>query len=198
MLNPYIRSTQIGLDPAIVNILFTRVLGALALPSGWDWGVACWTVLGYGAIALPIGFTSGFLHLKPWQAPWWRYILLFLRLLFVPALVEELAFRIVLLPAPRAAITDQAWLLWAMFSLILFIVYHPCNAKTLYKPGNPTFFQPVFLTLAGLLGLACTLAYWLTHSLIIITLIHWLVVVIWLILLGGLEKLHLDCRQSPS
>jgi predicted Abi (CAAX) family protease len=45
------------------------------------------------------------------------------------------------------------------------------------------------LTLAALLGVTCSVTYYLTSSLLLITLIHWVVVVIWLRQLGGLARL---------
>lgn len=187
---PFALWTIPGTSISIVTILFTRILGAVKLPNLWEWGAAFSILCGYSAIALSIGFSSHFLQFKRWNGTRWQTVLLLMRLFWMPALFEELIFRVMLLPAARAAITTQAWIIWAIFSLVLFIAYHPFNAKTFYKRGNPTFFDPVFLTLTGLLGIACTLAYWLTHSLLIITLIHWIVVVIWLTLLGGMERLH--------
>ena len=84
----------------------------------------------------------------------------------------------------------SSWLIWAGISVFIFIIYHPLNALTFYKRGNPTFLQPVFLTLAGLLGLICALAYYFTGSLLIVAFIHWLVVVVWLFILGGRNKLN--------
>jgi predicted Abi (CAAX) family protease len=75
------------------------------------------------------------------------------------------------------------------------VLYHPLNALTFYKKGNPTFWQPVFLILSGLLGLICAIAYYFTGSLVIITLIHWLIVVLWLFVFGGEKKLK---RRSIS
>ncbi|MEX0269087.1 CPBP family glutamic-type intramembrane protease [Leptolyngbyaceae cyanobacterium UHCC 1019] len=184
------RWTLPGTNVAIATILFTRILGAISLPTLLHLGVALGMLLLYAAIALPIGFSQGFLQFKPWQASKQDYLLLAGRLFFMPALLEEFIFRVVLLPYPRAGITGQMWMIWAVFSLILFIVYHPLNAKIFYKPGNPTFFNPAFLTLTGLLGLICTIAYFLTGSLFVITLIHWVVTTAWISLLGGMEKLH--------
>ncbi|NJP12661.1 MAG: CPBP family intramembrane metalloprotease [Leptolyngbyaceae cyanobacterium RU_5_1] len=178
------------IDAAIISVLITRLLSALTLPNLWEWGVTCWILLGYGAIALPIGFSQGFLQFNPWRASRWHYGLLTVQLFFMPALVEELIFRVLLLPHPKAGVTWQLWTTWAIVSLILFIVYHPLEAKTYYKQGSPTFFNPVFLTLAGLLGVACTLTYQLTGSLLTLTVIHWIVTTAWLTLFGGMEQLH--------
>ncbi len=179
-----------GIESPIVSILFTRILGAVALPSWSEWGITGLILLGYGAIALPIGFSQQFLKFKLWQASYWQYLLLAARLFLMPALVEEFVFRVLLLPSPRLGMIVPVWLALSACSLILFIAYHPLNAKTFYKPGNPTFLNPVFLMLTGLLGLACTIAYFLVGSLLAIAVLHWLVVTAWLTIFDGMAKLH--------
>ncbi len=191
---PFALWTVPGTTLPLLTILVTRLLGAINWPNLWGWGVGLLSLLSYGAIALPLGFSQGFLQFQPWPAPWWRYGLVSLRLLLMPALIEELVFRVMLLPDPRAAITGQMWVIWAMASLVLFVVYHPVNAKTFYPPGNPTFLRPIFLMLTGLLGIVCTVVYFFTQSLLLITLVHGVVVIFWLLLLGGME--HLQCRGS--
>lgn len=179
-----------GTDLPIVTILFTRIMGAIELPDMGDWSIGLAILLGYGAIAIPLGLSQKFLYYQPWKTVWGHKALLILKLFFMPALIEELFIRVLWLPYPGAGVTPQVWLLWAIAGLILFILYHPLNAVTLYKVGHPTFFNPMFLTLTGLLGIACTIAYWFTGSLLIITCIHWIVVCVWLILFGGMKRLH--------
>ncbi len=181
-----------------VPIVLNRVLGSLALPDKRDWLVAVVTVVIYGTIALPLGFGFGFLQLQVWSANWKHHLLLALRALITPALTEELVFRVLLLPNPIEVVNWGKWTLWAVLSLLLFIVYHPLNAKTSFRSGFPTFFDPVFLTLAGLLGLACTVAYALTGSLSVIAFIHWIVVVVWLLLFGGMQQLHVHQSHKPD
>ncbi len=187
---PFALWTLPGTTIPIVTILLTRILGAVKLSFLGQWFTALGILCGYAAIALPIGLSQRFLQFRPWRASSWQYRRLLVRLFFMPALVEEFVFRVLMLPAPRAGVTELNWTLWAVFSLLLFIVYHPINAKTFYKQGDPTFFDPTFLVLTGLLGFACTVAYLLTGSLLIITLIHWVAVTAWLTLFGGMEKLH--------
>ncbi|MBL1177402.1 CPBP family glutamic-type intramembrane protease [Pantanalinema sp. GBBB05] len=178
-----------GTDVPIVSVLFTRILGALKLPNLRDWSIALSTLLGYGVLATAIGVSQGLLQIKPWSASRKHYLLLAGRLFFLPALLEEWLFRVLLLPYPRAGVTGQMWITWAIVSLTVFVAYHAIVAKTIAKHRASTLLHPIFLTLTGLLGVACTLAYWLTGSLLLITLIHWAVVVVWLTLLGGMEKL---------
>jgi predicted Abi (CAAX) family protease len=81
------------------------------------------------------------------------------------------------------------WSLWAIGALGLFVLYHPLHALTFYRAGNPTFFDRRFLMLAAGLGVTCTVTYALTSSLLLITLIHWVVVWVWLSRLGGMARL---------
>ncbi len=51
------------------------------------------------------------------------------------------------------------------------------------------FWDARFLTLAAILGIGCTAAYYVTWgSLVAAALAHWLPVQLWLFLLGGLDK----------
>ncbi|MGI0487431.1 type II CAAX prenyl endopeptidase Rce1 family protein [Pantanalinema rosaneae CENA516] len=195
----FARWTIPGTTVPIVSVLFTRILGSLKLPSLWDWSVTFGMLLGYGVLATTIGFAHGWLQVKPWSASKQRYFLLMGRVFFLPALLEEWVFRVLLLPYPRAGVTGQMWITWAIVSLILFVAYHAIVARTVAKQQRTsTLLHPIFLILTGLLGVACTLTYWLTGSLLLITLIHWVVVVVWLTLFGGIEKLQRSSRYSFS
>ncbi len=178
-----------GTPIAVIAVILTRILGAINLPAASDWLMAITALLIYGAIAVPLGFSQGFLSRQVWKAPRRNYFHTGLRLLFMPALVEEFVFRVLWLPYPQAA-TWQMWGLWAVSGLILFVIYHPLNAKIFYKRGNPTFCDRRFLSLTALLGVTCTITYGLTGSLLLIVGIHWLVVLVWLFGLGGMERLH--------
>ena len=175
-------------ETAIISPVLRRILAAtLTFPRLGDWLIALIILMVYGAIALPLGLRNGFLR---WQKPikkrlGWKLLLL----LFSPALLEELVFRVMLLPYPSHDNLPKYWFIWAFTGLLLFILYHPLNALIFYQKARPVFRRPIFLWLCGLLGLACTVAYFLTGSLWIIVLIHWLVVVIWLFGLGGEKSL---------
>lgn len=180
----------------LVSLLVDRLIGSIRLLTGQDWRAIAIALLAYGAMALPLGLQTGFLK-WPGQSNQTRLpftamtgIGLALRLLILPALVEELLFRVLLLPYPGTYLSPASWWMWAALSLVLFVVYHPLNAKTLYRSGDPTFFDPRFLVLTTLLGLTCTLAYSLTSSWFVISIIHWIVVVVWILGLGGISRLH--------
>lgn len=177
-----------GEVPVLATIL-ERVLTAVTVfPSwqGWLW-IAGITLV-YGAIALPLGFASGFLQWELAIDNRKQLALAMVLTLITPAFAEELFFRVLLLPHPREGLSPLPWLLWGILSLLLFLLYHPLNARWFYPPGNPTFFQPMFLLLAGLLGVACTVIYGLTGSVWGIVFLHWIVVMVWLFGLGGKRK----------
>ncbi len=176
----------------IISILLNRILASAFIPTFHDCAIATLAIVSFSAITLPLGFSTGFLRFQIWQAKPIEYSLLALRCLITPAITEELFFRVLFLPHPTEAANWQRWSLWAALSLLIFVLYHPLNAKTLYKDGYPTFFQPIFLALATLLGITCTTTYALTGSLWIIIFIHWLVVVLWLLVFGGMQKLNVE------
>jgi predicted Abi (CAAX) family protease len=179
----------------ILSIMLGRFIAALPLPNFTGWQIALGILLAYGAIALPVGFSSGFLRVLP-ILPLQKQISGILFVFLMPACLEELIFRAFLLPHPSERIAIEAWLVQAAISLVLFIVYHPLNAISFYRAGNPTFFHPIFLSLAGLLGASCTAAYALTGSIWTSVVIHWLVVAIWLFGLGGRAKLKNQVNQN--
>ncbi|MEH2139063.1 CPBP family glutamic-type intramembrane protease [Nostoc sp.] len=172
-----------------LSVILNRVLASLALPTQQDWLVLVLLLIVYSIIAIPYGWKLGFLQINIWSANWIDKYLLTLRCLFTPAILEELLFRVILLPHPTEITNWLRWSLWAIVSLVLFVLYHPFNAKTFFKAGNPTFFNRVFITLTLCLGVICTVAYTLTGSFWVIVLIHWVVVVVWLIVFGGMTKL---------
>jgi predicted Abi (CAAX) family protease len=114
---------------------------------------------------------------------------LLLQLFFAPALVEELLFRCLLLPHPIEGASFGNTAIAIFISTLLFVIYHPANALTFYRPGRPTFWDWRFLSLAGLLGLTCAIGYQLSSSLWPPVTIHWLVVSIWIIWGGGRARL---------
>ena len=144
--------------------------------------------LAYAAIAAPLGVLSDFFRqgLPDWPA--WKLILLPLVLLITPALGEEPFFRALPLPHPTERASRRHRLVGSALALVAFVLWHPLNG--LWTPRVwPVFTDPVFLALAALLGVACTLAYLASGSIWPQVLIHWITVVVWGLLLGGRELL---------
>ncbi|MGB3193542.1 type II CAAX prenyl endopeptidase Rce1 family protein [Lyngbya sp. PCC 8106] len=171
-------------------IIIQRLIQAILTPlTGQDWRVVLMSLLVYGLVALPLGFLSRFLQFHPCLRSPGTVLSNIVKLFFFPALVEEIVFRVILIPHPLEAVSLKTWVFWMLFSLGLFIIYHPLNALIFYPEGNPTFWNSIFLILAGFLGLTCALVYRLTGSLWGIVIIHGLIVFVWLYFLDGINKL---------
>ncbi|NEP18107.1 MAG: CPBP family intramembrane metalloprotease [Leptolyngbya sp. SIO4C1] len=166
----------------------TRLWGALGtLPEGTDWLIAGLLLVAFAAIALPLGFGTGFFKLERVKA--WDVVLPTAAIALVyPSLFEELLFRALLIPRPALANAADLWL-WGTVSLVIFVAAHPLNALILMPERRDTFYSPIFLTLAALLGLVCTLSYVQSASIWPPVVLHWLMVVVWLLGLGGYGRL---------
>jgi predicted Abi (CAAX) family protease len=110
-------------------------------------------------------------------------------LLLTPGITEELAFRALPLPHPSERCSRQHQVVAGVLALTAFVLWHPLNGLWTARVW-PVFTDPVFLTLAALLGAACTLAYLLSGSLWPPVLIHWASVVSWGLFLGGRKLLE--------
>ena len=191
---PIAPTVLFGQMPLLSTIVLRLWAGIVTLPNIGGWLAVLGLLIGYGLVTLSIGFRSGFLTLDRQVGSFGRAIDKNIRslahLFFLPALLEEILFRLLLIPHPIETAISSDIYLWSAISLGLFIIYHPLNALTFYKPGNPTFMDWRFLTLTGLLGIFCAIAYLLTGSIWAAVLIHWIVVVAWLKVLGGERWLH--------
>jgi predicted Abi (CAAX) family protease len=189
---PIAPTVLFGQVPLLSTVVIRLWAGLVTLPdlAGWLYSLGLLCI--YATIAIIIGFRSKFLtvsnptNLKLRLGANIRDLI---QLLLMPALVEELGFRLLLIPHPIETATAGSIYLWSGISLGLFTIYHPINARLFYRVGNPTFMDWRFLVLAGLLGGICTIAYLLTSSIWAAVLIHWIVVVVWLKLLGGDRRL---------
>ena len=173
------------------ELVSDRILGGfLTVPTLADWLRAIVLILIYAVFALSFGFWLNFLKFKH-QFPLKIAIKIITTSLIAPSILEELFFRVILLPHPSENMNSKLMFTWSTISLLLFVIYHPLNAITFSPAARETFFNPVFLCLAALLGLICTVAYLQTGSIWISVFIHWLTVIIWLLYLGGMEKLNI-------
>ncbi len=166
---------------------FTAAFSTIPDAEAWVW--AALLVCIFTIISLPVGFKFYFLQLKV-ETAWEIVVSVMAMTLLIPALLEETVFRVLLLPHPAENPSLGVQLLWGLGSLAIFIISHPLNGLTFYRARLKTFTNPVFLFLAGLLGLVCTIVYWQSGSIWTPIAIHWLIVVIWLLGLGGYEKIY--------
>jgi predicted Abi (CAAX) family protease len=167
-----------------VQLIFRRVKSAFfTIPHTNDWLQAIGLLLIFAFVYLPIGFGLGFLELDV-RSSWQTVVSVSLGALFMPSLLEELGFRVLLLPHPAESTSPSTRWLFSGFSWLLFVAYH-------LHPLVPSFFRTLaFLLGAGLLGIICTLSYLKSGSVWIPIFIHWAIVVAWLLLFGGLKRFH--------
>ena len=203
----FLKTNQVGgRDPTILPLAptelfgqfffiptaFSRLIEALRLPSRRDWLVTLAIAIGYGAIAIPLGLWGKLLSVqiilgsvRPGQL-----LIQLLRALVVPAILEEFLFRVLLLPHPTEGVLTSTLMLWTVLSLALFVMSHPLQA-VIFRPHLVSLFShPLFMGLTALLGLSCVLIYTYTGSLWTVVGVHWLVVVSWLVFLGGWHRLR--------
>lgn len=176
----------------LIREIIHRLGSAIStVPSTEAWLYAATLALIFTIIALPIGFFGKFLQIEVVNVPWKVIIGIITMSFLTPAITEELFFRVLLLPPIlENGAVSIGLCCWGGISLVLFIVYHPLNAISFFPRGRNTFFNLVFLVLAALLGIVCSLSYIQSHSLWTAVTIHWLAVVIWLLFLGGYRKLY--------
>jgi predicted Abi (CAAX) family protease len=166
-----------SLPERIRDALLTPLTGAAAGHTGLILGA-------YAPLALGVGRRSGFL-LALWRWPPLGVLLRgSLPLLLMPALGEELLFRVALLPHPAGGPNLANFWAWGALNVGLFVVYHPLAARLWDRRQPAVFDDPRFLLQCALLGSACVLAYGASGSLWAPVLIHWLAVAAWL---GPLE-----------
>jgi predicted Abi (CAAX) family protease len=136
-------------------------------------------------VALPVGFYSGFFSIHVLKTNIGVMIALPISLFFIPSFFEEVVFRGLLLPHKERAVSNIHLLFYAAFSVALFVSWHPINAMTTNHTAYTIFTNPLFLSLAALMGIACTITYIRTGSLWVPIAIHWLTVLVWVFLLNG-------------
>jgi predicted Abi (CAAX) family protease len=187
-LEPLAPTLLLGQLP-VVPTLVRRLADALFTGPGVR-GLALGLALlgGLAALVLPAGLRSGFLRPTPWPPPG-RLLRRGLGLVFMPALVEEVLFRVLLLPQPGEGTSPGSLLAWSSLGLGLFVAYHPLAGRFWYPPGRRLFRQARFLLPCTLLGVICTVAYLVSGSLWLPVLLHAAVVITWLERLGGRELL---------
>ncbi|MEO1303414.1 MAG: CPBP family glutamic-type intramembrane protease [Pseudomonadota bacterium] len=151
-------------------------------PSLADWRGFALALIGFAALAMPFGLATGLYDWSP--VPLTGQVIGFAAyLFFVPAVLEELAFRAPLLwwQERRGRVPN-----WAIIvSLIVFVVWHPANTYLFMPEARALFSDWRFLTVAGTLGAVATALTLTTRSLWPPIVFHWLVVLGWKTLLGA-------------
>ena len=119
----------------------------------------------------------------------WMYYLL--RTLVYPGILEEVTWRVWAQPSPFEDMPITQRVLWCSVAIVGFILYHPMIAYITKK--YTCFYNPGFLALVLLLGITCTVIYQSSGSILPCILLHWIMVAVWLCILGG-DKILFDKR----
>ncbi|MBD2112958.1 MULTISPECIES: CPBP family glutamic-type intramembrane protease [Cyanophyceae] len=174
----------------ILGRVTQRLADAFATGLSWPMGLLGLVMLSlYGLVALPFGLRNRFLVRQQAASSPMGFALDALRRFIAPALLEETIFRVMLLPHPVEGVPGDRWLLWGIVSFVAFILYHVVLNRTLYRGARAGLSDPRFLVLAGWLGLVLIAAYWITGSLWLVVLMHWVVVLVWVYRFGGWARL---------
>lgn len=139
---------------------------------------------------LPLGLLTGLLEWAPAQLSWLRALRVAVTVLMAPAILEEFVWRGLCLPHPLENPSLSSRWGWGIISLSLYLVSHPLNSMTFYPGSLEMFTLPIFLASVVALGLICMAAYWRSGSIWLPVAIHWLVVMAWLLLFNGYNRLH--------
>jgi predicted Abi (CAAX) family protease len=133
----------------------------------------------YAVVALSTGFLTGFLTIRIVEIRTLTMATLPFSLFVMPSLIEELFFRALMLPhkTRKCGVPKQVFL--SLFSIFVFIAWHPVNAITINPGAYTVFTDPVFLILATLMAVACTITYLKSGSVWVPVFIHWLTVLVW-------------------
>ena len=159
-----------------------RLRAALRLPNRAGWYATVLVTVLYLVAAWPLARAAGLISLAAPAPTAGELALLGVRVLLLPAMVEEVVFRVLPNPHPRERAGRSRVVLAGVLSLAAYVLLHPLGGLLLQLPTP--FLEPAFLLLAALLGTACLLLYRFSGSLWSPVLLHWLVVVGWLSL-GG-------------
>ncbi len=152
-----------------------RLWQSLALPPVEAWGWLLVQLLFYAGLAWKL--RGRFLHWAPRRPCWRRWAALWL----VPCCLEEAFWRVLLLPAPGS---PNPWGAVAL-SAVLFVLWHPLLGRVGGPEARAAFENPRFLALALALALLNSLHYLRFGSLWPLVVFHWVAVVVWVDLLGG-------------
>lgn len=140
------------------------------------WGESLLLLGVFGLVAVYLGLGGGLINFSVTDE-YLPFIVTALVALLVPALSEELVFRVALpwcgsilgLPARLA---DLA-------AIALFVIWHPVQVWLGLPLAQPIFLDPEFLLLASLLGLVCLVSYRRSGSIWPAVVMHWIVVISW-------------------
>lgn len=172
--------------------IYHKVISALlTVPTLKSWLFTFFLLLIIALICLPIGFQSGLLEFEILHLSFIGMIKILVSRFFFPCFAEELLFRVLLLPSPTPNTPVNIKLTMAFISIVLYVIGHPIFAALVYQKAFGVFTNPGFLLSTLVLGITLTISYWHSRSIWSPVVIHWIVVVVWLLIFDGYSKLDL-------
>ena len=148
----------------------------------------------YVMCALAIGFGTGFFKPGFLCTGIHVYFILPLSMIIFPSFMEEAVFRVLLLPDPSNFMEGRVTVLSCIPSVSLYVAWHPLHAS-ISGMDIPIFDIP-FLSIVFILGITCTWLYLRTGSIWLPIGVHWLTVIIWVLFLGGRNRLLAELAYS--
>lgn len=154
--------TELFEDYVVIPVAFSRLIESLKFPH----------LTGVGIIAVGLGVFAGVLFLLPGHGTAGISPLSFksvLGALFIPALWQELVFRVLLLPHPTEGVQPMTVVIWSAISLGLFMAYRGFQAQRQQFQNR----RSRYLNLSLVLGILATGVYLITGSLWTVVGLHW-------------------------
>ncbi len=176
-----------------------------------------------GGVMLWLGFQFDFLEWGVAESPGTTPQTIFLivqaiRIFFIPSAIEEIIMRGSLLPSNlefsgNIINLNSSQYFQIIIALGIYVFYHlpfgylidkinhMRESRSERQTGSNylrTFSQPIFLVLAGILGLCCTCSYLISNSIWLPIIFHWLVVTVWILFLNGFSTLNPQLDNENS
>jgi len=167
-------------------LAFDRLKEALlSWPNLNEWLFAFVVLLVYAVLALVINKRSQlFAFQRAKLSPFKTFLIIFIAII-TPSLLEESLYRALLIPRVSEALLLPQQLSWMAVSLFLYVVSHPLIAWLFWPWSRTIFYRASFLMIVFILGLACSLLYYVSQSIWPAVMIHWFTIVSWKLFLGG-------------
>jgi predicted Abi (CAAX) family protease len=154
--------TELFGDYVVIPVAFSRLIESLKFPSLAGAGIMA---LGLGMFALVLFLVQGH-GVEAISSLSWKSAL---SAVFIPALWQELVFRVLLLPHPTEGVQPITALIWSGISLGLFLAYRWFRARNRKFKGS----RPRYLSLSLVLGILATGTYLISGSLWSVLGLHW-------------------------
>ncbi|MGD1858785.1 MAG: type II CAAX prenyl endopeptidase Rce1 family protein [Leptolyngbyaceae cyanobacterium] len=165
-------ATELFGEYVVIPTVFSRVLESLRWPRWYGWGIII-----LGILAVVIGEflsrsdSSQRTHSAILPSNQSLSIKLAIKACLTPALLQELTFRVLLLPHPTEAVRPVTGMIWAITSLGLFVLYRIWRSRSPSQAFSPSYTFQICKALG--FGLVAMVVYFSTGSLWAAATYHW-------------------------